>query len=51
MAITEGLCPCMEIEEGLIKDCDDCPYLPVEGESDTWNHKEAWKDGRNLSDE
>jgi len=41
MAITEGLCPCMEIEEGLINDCDDCPYTPVNGENETFERKEV----------
>ena len=34
------LCPCNFIEEGLIEDCTECPYVAVEGETDTYKLKE-----------
>jgi hypothetical protein len=40
-------CPCRYIEEGEIDNCEECPYVPVYGESDTWKLKDDFKEGKN----
>jgi hypothetical protein len=38
------LCPCHFIENGEIDGCDECPYVPVYGQDDTWELKEDFKE-------
>jgi hypothetical protein len=33
-------CPCSFLENGEIDSCEECPYVPVYGQDDTWMLKE-----------